>query len=233
MKSFLLLSSSLLLTGSVHAQLGVRAGANLTSLHEGFSPVSFPTTSLAQVGYQLGVFYELPLGARWALVPELQFTRQRQQLRKEGFGYSNYFLPTGDYIIHDYELSGSYLSLPVVLRRYVGPAYVEIGPQISWLVGGRGEGETRLLGLPLSRQPISQATSAAYQRLEAGICLGLGVRLPAGWGAGVRAYWGSLRSRPEDPKDYQYSPGAMPVVGTQQLRMFQLSLSRQISVKKA
>ena len=233
MVKLLLLGGSLLLAGTAHAQLGVQAGANLTSLRELFSRNSFPTTSLARVGYQVGVAYELPLGPHWAVVPQLQFSRESQQLRKEGFGFSTYPLPNGEYLIHDYQLSCSYLNLPVLLRRYIGPAYLEAGPQVSLLVGGRVVGETRSVGAYVTRQPISQAATAAYQRVEAAVCLGVGVRLPAGWQAGVRAYWGSMRSRPEDPKDYQYSPEAMPISGTQYRRTVQVLLTRQLWPKKA
>jgi hypothetical protein len=227
-----LLGGGLLLGGAAHAQLGVQAGANLTALHELFSRNSFPNNSLACVGYEVGVSYELPLGSRWAVVPQLQFSRESQQLRKEGFGFSTYPLPNGEYLIHDYQLSCSYLNLPVLLRRYIGPAYLEAGPQVSLLVGGRGSGETRSVGVRVTYQPISQAATAAYQRIETAVCLGAGVRLPAGWQAGVRAYWGSMRSRPEDPKDYQYSPEAMPISGTQYRRTVQLLLTRQLWAKK-
>lgn len=242
MKALLLLGSSLLLSSAVHAQLSLRAGANVTSLHELFSRNSLPTTSLAGVGYQVGLAYELPLGTRWAVVPELQFSRESQQLRKEGYGFSTYPLPSDEYLIHDYRLSCSYLNLPVLVRRYVGPVYIEAGPQVSLLVGGQGEGETRSVGPSMSgigpyvmvtHQPISQAATAAYQRLNAAACVGLGMRLPGGWQAGVRGYWSSMRSRPEDPKDYQYSPGAMPIAGTQFRRTLQVLVSRQLWAKKA
>jgi len=242
MKALLLLSSSLLISSAVHAQLSLRAGANVTSLSELFSRNSLPATSLAGVGYQAGLAYELPLGTRWAVVPELQFSRESQQLRREGYGFSTYPLPPGEYLIHDYRLSCSYLNLPVLVRRYVGPVYIEAGPQVSLLAGGRGAGETRSVGpapgsigpsVAVTRQPIGQAATAAYQRLNAAACVGLGVRLPGGWQAGVRGYWSSMRSRPEDPKDYQYSPGAMPIAGTQFRRTLQVLVSRQLWAKKA
>lgn len=232
-KFLFLFGSSLLVAGAAHAQLGVQAGANLTSLRELFSRNSFPTTSLARVGYQVGVSYEQPLGTHWAVVPQLQFSRESQQLRKEGFGFSTYPLPNGEYLIHDYQLSCSYLNLPVLLRRYLGPAYVEAGPQVSLLLGGRVVGETRSVGTYVTHQPIDQAATAAYHRLEAAACVGVGVRLPAGWQAGVRAYWGSMRTRPDDPKDYQYSPEAMPISGTQYRRTVQVLLTRQLWPKKA
>lgn len=228
------LAGGLLLAGEVHAQFGIRAGGNLAYLNESFSRNAFSTTTIARVGYQLGVYYELPVGKHWMLVPEVQFSRESQQLRKEGVGYSTYFINDGSFLIHDYHANFSYLNVPVLLRRTIGPAYVEIGPQVSLLVGGQGSGETRHVanspyynGFYVTYEPINQAATAYYNRWDAGVCLGLGVRLPAGWGAGLRAYWGAS-ALTGDPKDYQYAPGVMPVAGRQYRRTVQASLTHRL-----
>ncbi|RZK41116.1 MAG: PorT family protein [Hymenobacter sp.] len=233
------LAGGSLLASEAHAQLGVRAGANLAYLHENFSRNAFATSTIARVGYQVGVYYELPLGKHWALVPEVQFSRESQQLRKEGVGYSTYFINDGSFLIHDYQASFSYLNVPVLLRRSIGPAYLEVGPQVSLLVGGQGSGETRHVadspyynGFYVTYEPINQAATAYYNRWDAGVCLGAGVRLPAGWGAGVRAYWGAS-SLTGDPKDYQYAPNVMPVAGRQYRRTVQASLTYRLRSGKA
>jgi hypothetical protein len=232
-RSFLVLAGCSLLAGKAQAQLGVRAGGNLAYLRENFSRNAFPTSVIARVGYQVGLYYELPMGARWALVPEVQFSRESQQLRKEGVGYDTYFISDGSYLIHDYQASFSYLNVPVLLRRTIGPAYLEIGPQVSLLVGGQGSGETRHVApsvynnLYARPEPIKQAATAYYKRLDAGVCLGLGVRLPAGWGASVRAYWGAT-ALTGDPHDYAYAPDVMPPSGRQYRRTLQASLTYRL-----
>lgn len=177
----------MLLARTAQAQFGVRAGGNLAALREIFSRNAFATTTIPRIGYQAGVYYAQALGQRWQLVPEIAFSRESQQLRKEGNGYLGYYIPDGSYLIHDYQVTFSYLTVPLLLRRQLGPAYVEAGPQGSVLVGGRGTGETRHValspynnGLYATGEPIDQRATAYYRRLEAGVCVGAGVHLPAG-----------------------------------------------------
>jgi hypothetical protein len=54
---FLLLSSSLLLVASAHAQLGVRVGDNATSVTSERLLSDEGTVNRSQIGYQVGVFY--------------------------------------------------------------------------------------------------------------------------------------------------------------------------------
>lgn len=107
MRFFLLAAGAALLARPTHAQVGVRAGGNLAYVREIFSRNAFPSTTIARVGYQAGVYYELALGKHWQLVPEVAFSRESQQLRKEGFGYATYYLNDGSYLIHDYEATFS------------------------------------------------------------------------------------------------------------------------------
>jgi hypothetical protein len=236
--SLLILAGCSLLAGEAHAQIGVRAGGNLAYLRENFSRNALPTSVIARIGYQVGLYYEVAMGTHWALVPEVQFSRESQQLRKEGVGYDTYFINDGNYLIHDYQASFSYLNVPVLLRRTIGPAYLEVGPQVSLLVGGQGNGETRHVTLSVYNnlyarpEPIKQAATAYYNRLDAGVCLGLGVHLPAGWGVGVRAYWGAT-ALTGDPHDYAYAPDVMPPSGRQYRRTLQASLTYRLRTGKA
>ena len=171
MKYLLLLGSSLLLACPAHAQFGLRAGGNLLRL----ASDSLPSSS--RVGYQVGIFYQIPLTAQWSLVPEVQFSRERLQATSlEETPKANY------------QLRFSYLNLPVVARLTLGQVYIEAGPQLSWLVGGRGEG-TIAYSNTFIRQ-IGQAVTDRYRRFDVGPCLGIGVKLPAGLGLSVRAYQG-------------------------------------------
>jgi hypothetical protein len=209
MKYLFLLGGGLLLAGPAHAQFGLRAGGNLLRL----ASDSLPTSS--RVGYQVGLFYQVHLTERWSLVPEVQFSRERVQI-----------LSPGQRPKVDYQLRFSYLNLPVVARLTLGQVYVEAGPQFSWLVGGRGEGAITLDNLVLRQ--IDQATTDRYRRFDAGPCLGIGVKLPAGLGLSVRAYQGLGNMLRQD--DF-YSSASLPYVGlrSQHRQTLQASLTYQVA----
>lgn len=213
MKSLLFLSGGLLLASPARAQLGLRAGGNLLRI------ASDSLATRSRVGYQVGLFYQVPLAERWSLVPEVQLSRERVQVR------------TGEAasVQIAYQLGFYYLNLPVLARLALGQAYLEAGPQLSWLVGGRGEGDLTYGGTVVGR--IDQAATARYRRFDAGPCVGVGVKLPANFGLSVRAYQGlgcMLR-----PDGYDYSTEAMPYAGRsrQHRQTVQASLTYQLAAR--
>jgi hypothetical protein len=190
------LGSGLLLVSSAHAQLGVRAGGNLLNFNKSFTPRSGAASvnNSSQVGYQLGVYYQVPLTKRLSLVPEMSFSRERQQVHAGA-----YFSDGG--FQSDYHLGVSYINLPVVLRLALGPVYLEAGPQASVLIGGRGEGITTYDGWTgTSQESVGQNATDRYQRFDAGFCLGVGVKLPAGLGVSLRAYQGLVQLNRTDQR---------------------------------
>lgn len=229
MKCFLLLlGSGLLLTGSAHAQqgqLGVRGGATLMSFvtspftHRlGGSGVS----TSRKVGSELGLYYQVPLTKRLSLVPELQFSHERQH---ETLTYSDIVTPP---TVSDYDLNLSYLNLPVLLRVALGPVYLEAGPQASLLIGGRGQGTTKgtLLNKGMYTRPIDQAATDRYTRLDTGLCLGVGARLPAGLGVSLRAYQGLAQLN----RGNENTPTSIPYSGNYEYRqVFSASLTYQVT----
>jgi hypothetical protein len=212
-RSCLLLASCLLLPALTYAQLGVRAGATSTSFHIP-SPRADPSATTGwRVGYHLGVFYELPLAHRLSLVPELSYSRENLDLN-----VADYRSPTTAYA-GSYRLTRSYLNLPLLLRATVGPCYVEAGPQATYLVGGREAGhEYHFNGGASYTQQVDRAATARYQRFDGGVCVGVGVKLPAGLGLSLRAYQG-LRSLALD------SPAEAAYTGRLLRRTLQASLS--------
>jgi hypothetical protein len=177
MKQFLLLlGSSLFFTSTAYAQLGIRAGTNLLNFSKESTYNDASTSTTSRVGYQVGVYYQQLLTKRLSLVPEVQFSRE--QARVEVASFTN----PQNYLRGDYRLHLSYLNVPVLLRLAFGPVYLEAGPQVSLLVGGRGQGQTEALigGDVLSKRDIDQAATERFRRLDAGASLGVGVKLPAG-----------------------------------------------------
>jgi hypothetical protein len=212
MKYLLLLGASLLLATPVHAQFGLRAGANLVRL--GLANDTLSTSS--RLGYQLGLFYQVPLSQRWSLVPEVQFSRERIRVNS-----------ALDRVAINYRLRFSYLNLPIVARFTIGSVYVEAGPQFSWLVGGHGEGTISFDHAIISR--IDQATTEVYRRFTAGPCLGIGVKLPAGLDLSVRAYQGLGNSIRQDKLLFNATPIPYQGRSSQHRQTLQVSLAYQLA----
>lgn len=188
----LLLGSGLLVAGTAHAQFGVRVGGSLSKLRT--SPgTNLYSRSSTQLGYQIGVTYQLPLTTWLALVPEVQYSDERTTLSEV-----NYTIPDLGFGA-DSRLRMQYLNVPVLVRATLGPVYVEAGPQVSYLLGGRQTGTTvtTSLGGPngqpyTNQQAIDQPITQGNRRFDAGPCVGIGAKLPAGLGISVRAYRGLM-----------------------------------------
>jgi hypothetical protein len=183
-KQFLLLISSLTFAGTAHAQAGLRAGGSLSGYRHDTNN-NFHTSTDARLGYQVGVFYQLPLTKRLSLVPEVQYSDERTTVTKtndvtfEG-GYSSTF-----------RSRLSYLSVPILLRATFGPVYVEAGVQGSRLLGGHENGSVTSGGVVgPTTYGIDREVTYRYRRYDVGPSAGIGVKLPAGLGVSVRAYQG-------------------------------------------
>jgi len=222
---FLLLSSGLLLAGAAQAQVGIRAGGNATAFTIGNGPGSDRTTMSRALGYQVGVFYQVPLAAHLALVPELQFSRERVEAKYVRTPDGRLYFEGPPY--SHYNQSLSYLSLPLLLRATFGAFYLEAGPQVSLLVGGRTKDIITENSSVNSQVPAEARATDTYRRFDAGPCVGVGVKLPAGLGLGVRAYWGLTKlTSAED-----YSTTSSLYTGFQHRQTLQASLTYQLAAR--
>lgn len=220
-------AGSLLLAGTAHAQAGLRAGGTLTHLRarsEVSAPYYIEGSNSAKLGYQLGVFYQIPLGTRFSLVPEVQFSRERVHVtaRDNNYAVPEYFGYT------DTQLSMSYLAVPVLLRASFGPVYVEAGPQASLLLEGREEGTyaTRLFDRPMSSTSLDRSLPDDLRRFDVGPCVGVGVKLPAGLGMSVRAYQGLVSLTPGQEQGRPY-----PYQGSLRRQNLQAALTYQLAAR--
>jgi hypothetical protein len=222
-----LLGGSLLLAGTVQAQAGLRAGGTLARLTtQGEVPGIYylEASNSAKLGYQGGIFYQVPLGKRLSLVPEVQFSRERVQLtaRDNNFVVPEYFGNT------DSRLSMSYLVVPVLLRASFGPVYTEAGPQGGLLFGGREVGTytTTFFERPLSAAPIDRPLPDDLRRFDVGPCVGVGVKLPAGFGVSVRAYQGLVSLTPGEQPSRAY-----PYQSSLRRQTLQVALTYQLAAQ--
>lgn len=187
MKRFLFLLGPLLtVAGAAHAQFGVRLGGNTTKLHTTEGQV-VRSSSSAQAGYQVGITYQLPVTSWLSVVPEVQYSQERVKLHQFNLLTANISFRA------DSRMRLNYLNVPVLARATFGPVYVEAGPQVSFLLGGRQTGLNTVfdLGSPTSTEyPIDQGVTENNRRVDVGPYLGVGLKLPAGFGVSVRAYQG-------------------------------------------
>ena len=218
-----LLGAGLLLSHAAQAQLGVRAGALFSRLAYHQDQDYLLASTRPRVGYEAGVFYELPLGHHWSLVPELDFQRQNQQLRLASYQLIDAFFEG------DYHLTHSQLSLPVLVRASLGKCYLEAGPQLTYLVGGRQVGHETLYGFATYSQDVDRPTAERFRRFDIGACVGVGVRLRAGWGVNLRAYQ-SLRATGLGPGTY--TPYGQTYATQLYQQNLQASLTYQLSPRQ-
>lgn len=187
--TFLVLGSGLLLASPAHAQLGVRVGGNATVFTRGARPADSNPATQRQLGYQAGLYYVVPLTKRLALAPEVQFSREYFAVDYTPVAPSGTVFYEGP-PQSNYDQALSYFNLPVLLRASLGVFYVEGGPQLSLLAGGRAQSNHRNSGFAGNYNAVDAMATKQYRRFDAGPCVGVGVKLPAGLGLGLRAYWG-------------------------------------------
>jgi hypothetical protein len=218
-----LLSAGLLLSVSAHAQFGLRAGGNLSRLAIRSTQDGVSASNGARVGYEAGVFYQLPLGGGFSLVPELDFLHQSQHLLVQNYQViDNGFKG-------DYRLTRSQLSLPVLARLSRGKWYLEAGPQLTYLLDGRQTGTETYYGFGTFSLDVDRPATDRFRRLDAGLCVGVGLQLPAGVGVSLRAYQG-LRSTSIEPDTY--TPYSQAYSGPFYQQTLQASLTYQLSPRQ-
>ena len=106
-------------------QFGVKAGMNVSSL----SKDADLSDQKSKIGFNAGVFMNLPLGSDFSIQPELLYTQYGSK--------STYTLPTitsGGLVNQNYSSSVNldYIALPVMLQYNVLPAfYLEAGPEFG------------------------------------------------------------------------------------------------------
>jgi hypothetical protein len=206
MQRFLfLLGSGLLLSPLAHAQFGLRVGGTLTHLaakYPDFSISGTTATTTDKLGYQVGAYYQVKLGQHFSVVPEVQFSHEVSNIHA-------YLSDAGDAGYRgDYRLRLNYVNLPLLARVKFGPAYLEVGPQVSLLVGGSEKGTEAYSGWSGTfYRDVDHDITNHYRRFDVGPCVGIGVNLPAGFGINVRGFQGlvsSTRTPTTDPSVYYY-----------------------------
>ena len=217
-RNFITLGLFLAASTAAHAQFGLTAGGNFATLSTKTSGQSRRASAQGQLGYQLGLFYEKKIAGRWSGLLGLNYSRQSMNLSVEEYGVAD-----GGYA-GSYRLDLAYLTLPVLARAAFGRFYLEAGPQFGVLQTAHEKGTETFgtFGGPWPQDFDRRATDH-YRRLDVGLAAGLGAKLPAGFGLGLRAYT-SLLSLTRVPQSVNYA-------GSLRNQVVQASLSYQFTAR--
>jgi hypothetical protein len=212
-----LLSASLLVSGSVQAQFYPRLGLRLGGSLARFRPTDAPSgtnSSTPELGYQVGVRYQLPLTRQLSLVPEVQYSRERLRLQQQDAGTRVYY--TGDS-----HLRLDYLNVPVLVRLTLGKVYLEAGPQASLRLGGHESGTfSGHIFSDTYTYLLDRGMDNDYRRLDIGPCAGLGLQVGTRLDVSLRAYQGLVSLSRDQLPPYTF--------GELRRQTYQFSLTYQL-----
>lgn len=170
MKKILLLLISFATFGITKAQkvgFGLKGGLSISS----FKAESKESSS--KTGFHGGGFYEIKLGQKISLQPELLFSMKGGKLDPQTTGFT------------EATYSFSYLSIPVLISFKPTPQfYIQAGPEIGFLLSVKAEFESG---------PTNNLTQL-YETIDKGLILGGGYNLKNGlgfyarYGAGFKGF---------------------------------------------
>ena len=170
-------------------QFGVKAGMNVSSLSEDADL----SDQKSKIGFNAGVFMNLPLGASFSIQPELLYTQYGSK--------SNYELLGVKYSASTHL---DYIALPVMVQYNVLPQfYLEAGPELGLSVSAKNKVKNETTNTTLAE---SDNYKDDINGLNVGIGLGAGyyftenIGVTARYVAGVTDY---VKNRPSNSDKVQ------------------------------
>jgi hypothetical protein len=160
---------SLALAPAAQAQIGIKAGVNVSELtgRDGES-ASYKTF------YHVGIFYQAHLVGPLSIQPEVQYSVAGGNLKSA---------------FTDYDTQLHYFTVPVLAKLTLGPVFIEAGPQFGVLVSADQEGRLQV-GLAPDGMPaygdVSRPATSSFKRPDFSVVGGLGFRLVGGLSVGGR-----------------------------------------------
>ncbi|MDL1913350.1 MAG: PorT family protein [Bergeyella sp.] len=123
-----LFAGSLAFAQFSEANFGVKAGGNASTLTPNGSSIKESVKNNYKFDFYAGVFARIPVSNRFTLQPELLYDRLGTKSKE-----------TVDGITKSYTQRLNYLTIPVMVQYNFSPKfYVEIGPQASLFLDGKG-----------------------------------------------------------------------------------------------
>lgn len=200
-----------------HARVGIKGGANASQ----FSDQKLSLNN-QKVGFHAGVFVNVPLSNKISVQPEVLYN---QMGAKTITSSSEITSPTTTTkTVSDVKNYLNYISVPLMFQFRPGSFYMEAGPQFSYFLNGKNEGETTITkttGSSTSTETISNSGSVnkdIVRKFDIGLALGLGLDITHNLGINAR-YINSLT--------HTYNNYIMPGVeyNSKTNRVFQLGLN--------
>jgi len=138
-------------------KFGIRAGANLMNMGKfQFADKDYATDS--KVGFQAGVYADLPLGSGFAFLPEVMFIQKGAKLSETVAGNTA-----------DFDTKVSYIDVPVLIGYKATPELtVFAGPQVSFLLSQKST------GLVNDNAQTESTDTKNFSKSLAGAAVGLG-----------------------------------------------------------
>ncbi|TKC05072.1 porin family protein [Pedobacter frigoris] len=138
-------------------KFGIRAGANLMKMGKfQFADQYYSTDS--KVGFQAGIYADLPMGGGFAFLPEISYVQKGAKLEATVAGNTGTF-----------DATVSYLDIPVLIGYKATPELtVFAGPQVSFLLAQKST-------IKANNDPQTETTSTEnFSKSLAGGAIGLG-----------------------------------------------------------
>lgn len=168
---------SLMVTTAAQAQLGIKAGATLSSVsQDAFEQNAEDLEEKSTIGFQGGLFLELPIGEVFAIQPELLFTQKG--------GKSEFNIGNSGY---ERNWNYNYIEVPVLAKVKAGSTdgsgiglFFYGGPFVSYALNGKIEDKLTVAGNDSTKETdIEFDDTDDQRRLDWGAAFGLGLNLGA------------------------------------------------------
>lgn len=169
---------------AVEPRFGIKGGVNIANLNNKDYPSSADFNSNTKTGFHAGFLLNLPMGEVMKFQPELLYSLQGAKSR------INISTPTGSFT-SNYKTDLHYLNLPLMFQARTpnGGFYVELGPQLSYLIKAKNKDITNSGGgTTTSEVDIKDQ----LKKFDVAACGGIGFVTRVGLGIDARYNWGFL-----------------------------------------
>ncbi|ACU06376.1 MULTISPECIES: porin family protein [Pedobacter] len=138
-------------------RFGIKAGANLMKMGKvQFGDQLYSTDY--RVGFQAGIYADLPMGGNFAFMPEATFTQKGGKLKETVSGNTG-----------EFDSKVSYIDIPVLIGYKASPELtVFAGPQVSFLLDQKSTIKSN------GNEIVSSSSKENFEKSIAGAAIGLG-----------------------------------------------------------
>jgi opacity protein-like surface antigen len=149
------------------AKFGIKGGLNLANLSGDIKDNS------SKIGFNVGGFVEIKVSDKFAIQPELLYSKQGTKFEKSGTGFSS-----------ESKRNLSYINIPVMAKYYAADKFsLEFGPQIGFLTSAEADFTVTTLGVTVSG---NEDVKDEYESIDFGVNFGAGFDFTENLSLGLR-----------------------------------------------